>query len=181
MIIYGPIEIAGLEELSADPVTNLWQGRIYFNTTNDTIRYYDGADFRQAVSIDQAQVITNKDIDGGTASNTTRITVPQDTLVNLTALARKEGTIVYANDLNALFIDNGGALIELAASASAGLITTDLSVGNVTVSSGTTLFHSQLTIDTGDTYTVNGSLVGIGTLTVDGTLTIAGSGRVIYV
>lgn len=62
------------------------------------------------VGTDVAQILTNKDFDGGTASNTSRITVPQDTKTNLDALTRKEGTIVYANDLDTLYIDDGTIL-----------------------------------------------------------------------
>jgi hypothetical protein len=42
----------------------------------------------------ETQVFTNKDYDGGTASNSSRITVPKDTYANLLLLTRKEGTMV---------------------------------------------------------------------------------------
>ena len=45
------------------------------------------------VGTSDTQVLTNKDIDGGTASNTSRITLPKDTTVNLDALTDKEGTL----------------------------------------------------------------------------------------
>lgn len=51
--------------------------------------------------------LTNKDIDGGTASNTSRLTLPQNTTVNLAALTRKEGTIAYDTTLNEVVFDNG--------------------------------------------------------------------------
>lgn len=57
-----------------------------------------------------AQVITNKDIDGGTASDTSRITIPKDTKANLDGLTRKEGTVVYASDTNTLYADDGSVL-----------------------------------------------------------------------
>jgi hypothetical protein len=57
-----------------------------------------------------SEALTNKDVDGGTASNTNRITVPKDTKANLDSLTRKEGTIVYASDLDTLFADDGSAL-----------------------------------------------------------------------
>ena len=181
MYIGGPIEIAGLEESASDPVADLFVGRIYYNTTSTDIRYYDGSSWKVLTTIDLSQVITNKDIDGGTASNTSRLTVPKDTDTNINALARKEATLLYASDTNKLFIDNGTTLDEVAFSVGGGSLTVDLSVGNVTVTAGNTLFHPQLTIDTGDLYTISGSLVGIGTLTVDGTLTVSGAGEVIYV
>jgi hypothetical protein len=60
-----------------------------------------------------SHVLTNKDYDGGTASNTSRLTVPQDTLANLNALTRKEATLVYANDVDKLYVDNGSALLSV--------------------------------------------------------------------
>ena len=66
---------------------------------------------RQIANLDEAQVFTNKDIDGGTASNTSRITIPKDTLANLNALTRKAGTIVYATDTGFFYYDNGTNLI----------------------------------------------------------------------
>ena len=62
---------------------------------------------------DDAQAtVTNKDIDGGTASDIHRITVPSDTLANLLALTRKAGTIVYATDSQAFLVDNGTTLVS---------------------------------------------------------------------
>ena len=65
------------------------------------------------LTTDGAQVVTVKDIDGGTASNTVRITIPKQTLTNLTALARKQATIVYDTTSNAVFFDNGTSLVQL--------------------------------------------------------------------
>lgn len=65
------------------------------------------------VGTSDAQVITNKDIDGGTASNTSRLTVPKETKANLDALTRKEATVVYSTDQSKLFVDNGTDLIPV--------------------------------------------------------------------
>jgi tripartite-type tricarboxylate transporter receptor subunit TctC len=58
-----------------------------------------------------------------------------------------------------------------------GLVTTDASAGNKTVSAGTTLFIPYLTVSTGDTYTVDSGarLLSAGTITVNGTLTVNGT------
>lgn len=66
---------------------------------------------RQLANLDEAQVLTNKDIDGGTASNASRITVPSGTLAAITALTRKAGTILYATDTQFFYYDNGTSLI----------------------------------------------------------------------
>lgn len=63
------------------------------------------------------QVLTNKDYDGGVASNSRRITVPQDTLANLLALTRKEGTLLYANDTDKFYLDDGSTLKEVGSGA----------------------------------------------------------------
>lgn len=66
-----------------------------------------------------SQVITNKDIDGGTASNTSRITVPKETTTNLNALTRKQATIVYNTTTNTFQGDNGTTLSDFAAAVDA--------------------------------------------------------------
>jgi hypothetical protein len=80
-----------------------------------------------------AEVLTNKDIDGGTAANTRRITFPQDTLANITALTRKEGTVWYANDVDKLYKDDGSVLTEIG-SGSSGINY----IGNPDAETGTT-------------------------------------------
>lgn len=59
------------------------------------------------VGTTDTQQLTNKDFDGGTASNSLRITVPKNTTANLAALTRKEGTIAYDTDLDLLVVDDG--------------------------------------------------------------------------
>lgn len=63
------------------------------------------------------QVITNKDIDGGTASDSIRITIPKNTATNNAALTRKEATVLYATDTGKLYLDNGSTLSPLATEA----------------------------------------------------------------
>ena len=74
------------------------------------------------VGTDATQVLTNKDIDGGTASNSRRITVPSDTKANLDALTRKEGTIVYATDTDLLYTDNGTTLTAVGSGGSSAAV-----------------------------------------------------------
>ncbi len=65
-------------------------------------------------------ILTNKDIDGGTASNSKRITIPKDTKTNLDGLTRKQGTIVYASDEDVIYYDDGVDLIEVGSGAGGG-------------------------------------------------------------
>lgn len=62
------------------------------------------------VGTTDSQSLTNKDIDGGTASNSSRITIPKNTLTNLQALTRKQGTIVFDTTANKPYYDDGSNL-----------------------------------------------------------------------
>lgn len=64
------------------------------------------------------EVFTNKDIDGGTASNTSRITLPKAAKATLDGLTRKEATLWYASDLDKLYADNGSSLFEVGSGSS---------------------------------------------------------------
>lgn len=69
------------------------------------------------------KVITNKDYDGGTASNTSRLTIPKDTKANLDGLTRKQGTLVYASDEDVLYRDDGTTLTQVGGGGDGGLTT----------------------------------------------------------
>jgi hypothetical protein len=62
------------------------------------------------VGTSDTQVLTNKDIDGGTASNTSRITLPKAAKATLDGLTRKEATLVYASDEDKVYYDDGSTL-----------------------------------------------------------------------
>jgi hypothetical protein len=57
--------------------------------------------------------LTNKDFDGGTASNTSRITLPKASTATLSGLTRKQATIAYDTDRNKAVIDNGSSLVPV--------------------------------------------------------------------
>lgn len=61
MKVWGSLDVAGLERLTADPVTGLFAGRVYFNTTDTIVRYYDGTLWRTIPSQDSivANDVTN--------------------------------------------------------------------------------------------------------------------------
>ncbi len=73
------------------------------------------------VGTSDAQVVTLKDIDGGTATNTSRVTVPKATKATLDALTRKEATIVYASDEKTLYADDGTSLQPIGSGNGGGL------------------------------------------------------------
>lgn len=66
-----------------------------------------------------AVVLTNKDIDGGTASNTSRITLPKAAKTTLDALTRKAGTILFDTTSGKPYYDDGTNL-QLVGSGSGG-------------------------------------------------------------
>ena len=120
MIVYGPLDIAGAETGTVDPVADLFAGREFYRTDTTTLKIYDGSAWKTVAIIDKTQVLTNKDYDGAAASNTSRITVPKATKATLDALARKEGTIVWATDLKKFFIDDGTVLVEVGSGSGGG-------------------------------------------------------------
>jgi hypothetical protein len=65
------------------------------------------------VGTSDTQTLTAKDIDGGTASNTSRLTLPSDTKSNLDALTRKAGTLLYATDDDIVYLDDGSELVPI--------------------------------------------------------------------
>lgn len=85
-----------LGDLACDPTGKIkeWNGSAWVDVINST----------------DSQVLTNKDIDGGTASNTSRITLPKASKTTLDGLTRKEGTIVYASDEDKVYYDDGTTL-----------------------------------------------------------------------
>lgn len=42
-LIYNSLDVAGLEQLAADPVADLFEGRVYYNTVESIAKIYDGS------------------------------------------------------------------------------------------------------------------------------------------
>lgn len=76
----------------------------------DTTAIHGIADTSELLTTSNAKTVTNKDIDGGIASNTSRITIPKASKTTLDGLTRKEATLVYASDTDKLYYDDGSAL-----------------------------------------------------------------------
>ena len=149
MKVYSQLEYASLQN-SASDLTGV-AGLVYYNTGTTFPKYYSAA-WHTFADTDSAQAFTNKDYDGGTASNTSRLTVPKDTKANLDGLTRKEGTLVYATDEDKLYADDGTNLVEVGSGAvsTGAMQTTDVTAGagagSQTIASGNTLTYPYVEI-----------------------------------
>ena len=83
-------------------ITNLEHG---FEVDNPTSNVHGVTG--SVVGTSDFQVLTFKDIDGGTASDTNRITIPKNTTDNLDILTDKEATLAYDTDVSALVVNTG--------------------------------------------------------------------------
>lgn len=92
-----------------------------------------------------------------------------------------QGAVSGVNNISQANIRQLGQLGSAAPSTSGGTsggLTSDLSTAGQTIASGFTLFYPDLTINTPDTFTVNGTLLGVDNIIVNGTLIIGASGSV---
>lgn len=128
------------------------------------------------LTTDVPQVVTEKDIDGGIASNARRLTIPKDTLTNLTALTRKAGTILYATDGDGSFYKDNGTTLEQVGAASVQMLIVDAMSKDITITSTQSAYYpGNLVVPTGKTLTVNGTLYVKGTVSGPGTITGTGN------
>lgn len=129
------------------------------------------------VGTTSAQALTNKDVDGGSASNANRITLPQNTTVALAALTRKEATIAYDTTLNQVVYDDGSNFQPIGAGSTptgdANSIAFFDNLGNLN-SDDTDLTYVQF-----DGVTSNPSGIHYGTLDSGATLTSTNHGLAI--
>lgn len=88
------------------------QNELEAHEAADTDVHGIGAD-NQVVGTGTGQVLTNKDIDGGVASDESRITLPKENTAALAALTRKEGTMVYDTVIKKVFYDDGTSLLPI--------------------------------------------------------------------
>lgn len=112
-IAAGSNTISGITDTNIASGANIDAAKIGTGVVSNTeFNRLDGI-LSSAVGISDSQVLTNKDIDGGTASNTSRITLPKASKSTLDGLTRKQATIVFASDQNKAYVDNGSALIPV--------------------------------------------------------------------
>ena len=87
------------------------------------------------------QVISNKDYQGGVASNTNRMILPSATLATLNTLTNVEGGIAYATDTDALYTNDGVAWNALTGGGGSSVVTiTQTAHGYTTSNLGAPLY-----------------------------------------
>jgi len=106
-----------------------------------------------------SQVLTNKDYNVGTASNTSRITVGKDAKTNLDGLTRKEATLMYGTDTKQLYVDDGTNLLAVGGSWTP--YASELIASNGTISLSTTTGLQYRRIE-GNAQAVSASLTPFG-------------------
>jgi hypothetical protein len=100
--------------ISAGTTAQYWRGDKSWQTLDKSAVGLSNVDnTSDATKNAAAAQLTNKDYEGGTASNTSRLTVPKNTKTNLDALTRKEATLVYGSDTDKLYVDDGTTLVEV--------------------------------------------------------------------
>lgn len=92
------------------------------------------------VGTSDAQVLTEKDFDGGTASNTSRVTLPKAATATLSGLTRKQGTVAYDTTLNKVVFDDGSVLTAVGTGSGSGVPNYITNFDAETDTSGWTLF-----------------------------------------
>lgn len=95
--------------------------------------------------------LTNKDIDGGTASDTSRITLPKASSATLSGLTRKQGTIAFDTDQSKPVYDDGSNLLPIGSGSGSGgenlLSNGDFETGTASWTTGTGVTAAENTSD----------------------------------
>ena len=133
------------EKLSADPTTNLFEGRIYYNTVDDGLKVYDGTAWTSVGAI--TDVVAGTDIDVSVVDGVATVSLEGDISSNTTgnaATATKLATaraIQLSGDVTGTADFDGSAAINISTTIAAnsvalGTDTTGDYVANVTASDG---------------------------------------------
>lgn len=174
----GVVALDDSADNSGTPIANLQQ---FVNDTEAELKAHEAASEdvhgvglgQSVVGTGTAQQLTNKDIDGGLASNTNRITLPKNTDTILEGLTRKEGTIVYDQTTKKPYYDDGVSLHPIGGGG--GAVEVDLydpvdttlpsaapcTIDGVVVTTGMNILFSNLSTGNMTVYeaTVTGSVV----------------------
>jgi hypothetical protein len=126
MNVFGELIRAQIENLAADPTGGglTPKGRIWIRTDTNELKYSNATVAKTVLDTDSSQTVQNKDIDGGTASNTSRLTVPKGTTSVLDALTDKEATVAYDTTKSLLVVNDGAAWSDVGSGSGSGSLYT---------------------------------------------------------
>lgn len=151
------VQDLALTSLKTTANNNVFIGRNGSGVAIDTTKAIPSG---TVVGTSDAQALTNKDIDGGTASNSLRITVPKNTKTNLDGLTRKEGTILYATDTQKFYVDDGSNLLDIAEGGTTSI--GEITFANYATNSGQTINATATVINFEDIIEDANGLVTVG-------------------
>lgn len=137
---------ASLEKAASDPVSGLFEGRMYYNTTSDTIKVYDGVAWVGIGDITSVVGTTNE-VDVNVVDGVATISLPDNITANAST-ATKLATarnIALSGDVSGSASFDGSASISInttidsnsvvkSISGTSGEVDVSASVGNVTIS-----------------------------------------------
>lgn len=141
---------AALQKLTADPTTGNFEGRMYYNTTSGTIRYYDGAAWNtvgESITISGTENEIVVSVDGNAYTISLPSTINADTTGNA-ATASKLSTardISLTGDVTGTASFDGSSNVSISASIAANSVAlgTDTTGDYVATIAGTT---NQVTV-----------------------------------
>lgn len=104
---------------------------VYVSSENRMYQHVNGS-LNKVITASSSDVITNKDIDGGTASNTNRNTIPRaSTIEAAAALVRKKATLLYNDFTNKFLKDNGTDLKSIPDFGDVNIFAQEIAADNV--------------------------------------------------
>lgn len=137
----GVVAVADIAARNAIPEIDRANGMLVQVISEDTIYKLIGlpsgatttdANWDHVITGKASQVITNKDIDGGTASNTSRSTIPRSaTIETAAALVRKKATLLYNDFTNKFLKDNGTDLKSIPDFGDVNIFAQEIAADNV--------------------------------------------------
>lgn len=93
MLVYSQLAVAYFELLATDPTGGaVTEGRFYYDTVNDILKWYTGAAWKTAVDTDTAQTLTSKTLTSPKINENVALTTTATKLNYLTSAAGTTGT-----------------------------------------------------------------------------------------
>jgi len=178
---------AAFEKLTTDPTTGNFEGRIYYNTTDDTLKLYDGTNWIPVGAITDINGTTDE-IEVSIVNGVATISLPATINANTTGNASTASALETARDIEltgdvtgtASFDGSGNIQISTTIGANTVELGTDTTgdyVESITAGDGISITGSgegaAITIDNTGVLQVNGTTNEIDASTVGGVVTLS--------